>query len=263
MARRRRTALLSPVLTPSISPWLFVAGIILFAVLGNAVYALVENWLETPLAILLFSIVVLGLLLLLFQAVRRYLRPTLDANLNTHPRRGLVALVSHGKLEESAALAAIRYHYRGEKDERPSPTLRHCWLITSPYETPRPGAQPPRPGYQTAWQNANDLKAMFAGQIDMHVVEIDPNNAEDVYEKVAMALRAAERLRLPRSEVTADYTGGNKPMSAGMALAAATLGFGLEYMDARQHDEQGRAVPSGGSDPVTLDLQYVIGRESE
>lgn len=260
---RRRTALLSPVLTPSISPWLFVAGIILFAVLGNAVYALVENWLRTPLAILLFSAVVLGLLLLLFQAVRRYLRPTLDANLNTHPRRGLVVLVSQGKLEETPALAAIRYHYRGEKDERPSPTLGHCWLITSPHEAPRPVGPSPRPGFQTAWENANALKKMFAGKIDMHLVEVDPNNAEDVYEKVAMALRTAERLRLPRSEVAADYTGGTKPMSIGMALAAATLGFGLEYMDARQHDEQGRAVPAGGSDPVSLDLQYVIGGQAE
>ena len=260
---RRRTALLSPVLTPSISPWLFVAGIILFAVLGNAVYDLVENWLQTPLAILLFSVVVLGLLLLLFQAARRFLRPTLDANLNTHPRQGLVVLVSQGKLEETPALAAIRYHYRGEKDERPSPTLRHCWLVTSPQESPRPGATPPTPGFQTAWENANALKAMYVGQIDMHLVEVDPNNAEDVYEKVAMSLRAAERLRLPRSEVTADYTGGMKPMSVGMALAAATLGFGLEYMNARRHDEQGRAIPAGGSDPVSLDLQYVIGQERE
>lgn len=260
---RRRTALLSPVLTPSISPWLFVAGIILFAVLGNAVYALVENWLETPLAILLFSVIVLGLLLLLFQAVRRYLRPTLDANLNTHPRQGLVVLVSQGKLEETPTLAAIRYHFRGEKDERPSPTLRHCWLITSPQELPRPGGPPPNPGFQTAWENANALRAMFAGQVDMRLVEVDPNNAEDVYEKVAMALRAAERLGLPRSEVTADYTGGMKPMSVGMALAAATMGYGLEYMDARRHDAQGRAIPAEGADPVSLDLQYVIGRESE
>jgi|CXWK01.1.fsa_nt_gi hypothetical protein len=260
---RRRTALLSPVLTPSISPWLFVAGIILFAVLGNAVYALVENWLQTPLAILLFSVVVLGLLLLLFQAVRRYLRPTLDANLNTHPRRGLVVLVSQGTFEGSAALAAIRYHYRGEKDERPSPTLRHCWLITSPPEPVQTSAKSPQPGFQTAWENANALKAMFVGRIDMHLVVVDHNNAEDVYEKVTMCLRATERLGLPRSEVTADYTGGTKPMSGGMVLAAATMGFSLEYMDARQHDAQGRAVASGGSDPVTLDLQYVIGRESE
>ena len=92
-----------------------------------------------------------------------------------------------------------------------------------------------QPGFQTAWENANALKAMFVGRIDMHLVVVDHNNAEDVYEKVTMCLRATERLGLPRSEVTADYTGGTKPMSGGMVLAAATMGFSLEYMDARPH----------------------------
>lgn len=259
---RKRSNLLSPVLIPNIAPLLFLGASILFAVLGNAVYDLFKLRFSSPVAISLLAIFIIGALLLFYQAFRRYWRPTLDSSINTRPRRGLVVLMSPGNLEASAAVAAVRYHYRGENDERDTPTLEHCWLVTSPSEPPKPapdGRIVKESG--TAWANANELKTLYQDRIVMHIVEIDPNDPEDVYEKVAGALREAERNGLAVGEVGADFTGGTKPMSVGMALAATTMGRSLEYMKARAHDESGRAIAASGSDPVALDLQFVFGSD--
>jgi hypothetical protein len=262
----RRQSLLNPVLIPSIAPWLFLIGLVLFAVLGNSVYELLKLLFPSPLAIGIITIIAISALLVIYRILRRYWRPTLDSSLSMHPRRGLVVLVSPGKLEDSAALGAIRYHFRGERDERGLPTLEHCWLVTSPEEPPAKEdvlLDSKTTRAFTAWSNADSLRAMYAGQAEMHLVEVDPNDPEDVYEKVATALREAERRGLLGTEVVVDCTGGTKLMTVGMALAATTMGRSLQYMKPRAYDAQGRAKPVEGADPLIMDLQYVFGNENE
>lgn len=257
---KRYASLLRPVLVPSFSPWLFLLGTLLLAILSNALYDLISGVLPRLWMVIVIILVAIGLIVLIPWAIQRYFRPILDAGLSIRPRRGLVVLVSQGKPDESSALAAIRYHYRGEKDERSQPVLQHCWLVTTPKE---PSASTQRPGVQSAWENAEQFAEQFRALIDMHIIVVEPNDPEDVYEKVSGALKDAQRRGLPSREVVADCTGGTKMMTVGMALAATTMRYSLEYMKARALNAQGYAVASEGSDPLIIDLQYVVGGDAD
>jgi hypothetical protein len=170
------------------------------------------------------------------------------------PRAGLIVLVSQGKLDEIPAMAAIRYHFRGEADERETATLRHCWLVTSP--RPRLPEEPSHGNMQSAWQNALDLKERYRDQLEMHVVEIDPDDPADIYTKINHIYGEAKTKRLRMSDLVADFSGGTKMMSVGMVLACTPSDRDVEYLKPRQLDERGRAVPSAGADPKLVDLRF-------
>lgn len=261
---------LGPLVTPGRLPVLFVFGVVLLSLFSAAVYDLAKDLLTTPGAILLLSIGLLIFLLLVNHAWTRFVRPKLESTPEIQPRPALLVLVSQGRFSESPALGAVRYHYKGEKDERETPVLRHCWLVTSP---PEPGQAAPRPKspsddepYLTAWENTLALQSFMHADktfpITAHILEVDPNDAEDVYEKVTAALKQAKRLGLTDKEIVADITGGTKVMTAGMTLAAVAAGGSVEYMVARKLNEKGRAVPEEGAYPVMLNLQYSLGTDS-
>ncbi|MEZ4518738.1 MAG: hypothetical protein R3C44_18625 [Chloroflexota bacterium] len=267
---KRSHSYLGPLVTPGRLPVLFVLGIIVLSLFSAAIYDLAKEWLTTPIAILLLSIGLLIFLLIVNQAWVRFVRPKLESTPEIKPRPGLLVLVSQGRFSESPALGAVRYHYKGEKNEREMPTLKHCWLVTSPREPEKeddPLKDPPLgEPYLTAWENTLKLQGFLQQnggvQVVVHIVEVDPNDAEDVYEKVTAAMKQAERLGLSDRQIVADITGGTKVMTAGMTLAAVAAGGAVEYMVARELNEKGRAISGAGAYPVMLNLQYTLGADT-
>lgn len=251
--RKRFDQFLDPLLNPGPVPLIFIVGIILLSLISDAVYALVQRWLTTPLNILLFGLGAIVVLLLLYRLLQQLFQRKIIVR-PIRPRPGLIVLISQGRLEEIPASTAIRYHFRGEADEREKPTLKHCWLVTSPKsaaaETHHLG------GPQSAWQNALDLKQQYGDQVYMSIVEIDPDDPADIYTKINNIYSEARSKQLRPADIVADFSGGTKMMSVGMVLACTPSDRDVEYLKPRQLDERGRAISAAGADPKLVDLRF-------
>lgn len=263
----RFNTIVDPLLTPNRARWVFVAGIFLFALVGNAIYDVALNWLGSPLTIGLLAILALLLVLLANEGRKRLWKRKL-VNVGLQPRRGLIVLVSWGVLRGGATESAIEYHYRGkENTERPTGTLQQCWLITSPDEKKQrkkdePVLVPPNDPV-SAWANANYLVQKYTGLIETHIVQVDPNDPIDVYEKVENALQEAMRRGLGRDDVAVNFKGGTKEMSVGMVLAATNMGYSVETTLPSEKDADGYRKSGSVSEPVLLDLRPVLQTEVE
>jgi hypothetical protein len=128
----KATRFVQPLIEPGRNPWIFLVGVVL---LGGVAASSFANWLNpiiTPGITLLFTLVILFLLLLAFFRYQQSytLRPTIVPHSPPiQPHRGLIVFVSPGK-GSSSAERAIRYHWRGLKDELSEPVLEQCWLVT-------------------------------------------------------------------------------------------------------------------------------------
>ncbi len=262
---RRLNVLIDPLLTPSRAPWVFMLGIVLFSLLANAIYDWLFARVGSPLTIGLVAALSIVVLALVTEWYRRRLRRTL-VSVALQPRRGLVVLVSQGTLREGATESAIHYHYRGKNDEeRPAGALRYCWLLTSPSEPVRgngPEAEPPL-GRVSAWANATYLVEKYAGRIEMHVVQIDPNDPVDVYHKVENVLREAEDKGLGRNDLAVNFKGGTKEMSVGMVLAATTHGYSVETTLPGERDADGYRKAGSPSEVIMLDLRPILQSDTD
>ncbi len=151
--------LLRPFLEPGTLPLLFLAGVILLNVIGNGVFELFKEKMGGGLGAAVAAVAASVILIVLNYFIRKRAAeaPRRLTALSVSPRTGLIVLVSIGRLEEIAATAAIAFH---------QPALRHVWLITSR----KPDSEPPqkpedagKPPWQSAWKNAQDLKAKYEG----------------------------------------------------------------------------------------------------
>lgn len=243
---------LQPILDPGLVPLLFIIGVILLSLIGNAIYEGLKSWLQTPLAILLLSLAVFLLILITYQLYQYLFRPAIhEEAIDPHP--GLIALVSPGKTEEILAADAIRFHYRGQAEERPAPTLRHCWLITTPQPPPNPDSRSP-----SAWENAHELQRQYLDHFTVHLKVVDPYNATAAFEAVEQAYAEAGRLGLRARDLVADITGGTKMMTAGMILACNTAGRQATYMRPNQVDDKGLIIRAAGSTPIRVNLRLAL-----
>jgi hypothetical protein len=251
---------LRPFLEPGPVPALFIMGVILLSLIGNAIYEGLRTIFHTPLSVLLVALALLALLIVFYALLRYLLEPGLTVR-DVQPKRGLVTLVSNGKVSELSAAAAIRYHYCGERDDRSVPTLQHCWLITSPRSL---AADNDRDGITDeeivwpAWKNAQGLREKYHGLIKMRILEVDPEDPQSVFAAIETAYREARQVGLRPHEVAADCTGGNKVMTVGMALACASANRRLTYMKPRRVNDKGIAMAKFGSVPKLLDLHFFL-----
>ena len=137
------------------------------------------------------------------------------------------------------------FHYKGEDGSRETPTLRHCWLLASP------GA---------ATDNAEALQKKYSTpDLQIEVVRIDKAlDPHQVFNTVNKIYQTARELPSPLNDndIVADLTGGNKPMTVGVALACATSGRRLQYLQARRHDDKGQADKGSGADPIAVRLDF-------
>lgn len=90
---------------------------------------------------------------------------------------------------------------------------------------------------------AAELVSAFKGEFLHYTLLLnDPESLKESYQQALAALRQA--LAWDAQTITADLTGGTKPMVAGLALALSGRGVTFSYVGGEQRDEYGR-VRSG------------------
>jgi hypothetical protein len=254
--------LLRPILDSNAFPLLFIIALLLLNLLSNALYDAAKGYLSglriIAMAVILLCLIVAGYGLAHW--VRQRIKPQLVVT-DIAPRRGLIVLVSQGRLEDIPATAAIRYHFRAEKNDE-KPVLTHCWLVTSGRPPQVPDSKPQRTGdasVPTAWENAQALRALYEGKgIRVEVRIIDPEDPENIFQVIEKIYADAKGVNFERKDLVADFTGGTKMMSAGMMLTCIPEDRDLEYMRPRRFLESGRADPSAGADPKLVDLNFFL-----
>jgi hypothetical protein len=94
----------------------------------------------------------------------------------------------------------------------------------------------------------------------LHPVYIPSLDVEAAYGAVrAVFEREAAEEGLAPGDVVADVTGGTKPLTAGMVLAALTTGGALEYVES-ERDTDGRPIPQTLR-VVLVDTEFYVKRE--
>jgi len=94
----------------------------------------------------------------------------------------------------------------------------------------------------------------------LHPVYIQQLEVQAAYQAVrAVFEREAAEEGLAPGEVIADITGGTKPLTTGMVLAAITTGGALEYVES-ERDTQGQPIP-GTLRVVLVDTTFYVTRE--
>ena len=247
-------SVLRPFLEPGTAPLLFVVGLILLNIISNAIYELFKDRFDAPIRILLIAAGILVLLLIAYALIRRIFKPELTVT-DLAPRRGLVALVSQGRLSEIPVSASISFH---------ESALTHCWLITSrqPLKEPDQPSASSNELIQSAWKNAQDMKSRLQSKLKLiQSVEIDPENPKEIFDAVEEIYSAARQAGLRSDDMVADFTGGTKTMSISMVLACTPTGRSMEYMKPRRFLPDGRADSKAGSDPKLIDLSFLLRKD--
>lgn len=159
-------------------------------------------------------------------APQRPAAPRIPADQLPPCHQGLIVLIGRGRPQEGhvwnpyqdVAWAAIQYH-RGSEAE---PVLAHCWLIATP-------------GMDGSEPQAEVLaKLCLDRQITPHIEFVKPFEISDTYAQVQQIFTtSAAEVGLDATDIIADFTGGTKPMSAGMLLACARR-WKLQYTEGRR-----------------------------
>jgi len=247
---RRRSGFLRPLLEPQWSPWLFLTAAILLGIISNAAYDLIVQMLGTVAGAAIVGTLALTALVLFFWLYRSLGRREPGGGV-VAPHRGLLALVSQGKLEDIPAFAALRHHMGQDGS---TGCLSHCYLIAGEREKD-PKKEPPA----SSWSNANGLRHICerAGR-HCEIIEVVADDCRDGMRGCDEAWRRAREARLPRYEIIADVTGGTKQMSIGMCLSCVDSGCQMEYLYPRKKLPDGRADPSAGSEPRLISLHFFL-----
>jgi len=221
----------------------FALGLLVVALLGDAAYDLLTApaeslpvvWRPVGAALLLT-----GLAYLLYRLDRRRERAVqaeVDESRQAPPCPGLIWLFGPGPFGH--LLAALEHHREGGG-------AAHCWLVM---------------------QDVEPVRASFnrlAGQLleqelptQLHPCYIGEPDVRAAYRAVrAVFEREAAEEGLRPDQVIADITGGTKPMTAGMVLAALTTGGDLEYVESKR-DTTGQVIP-GTQQVVLIDTAFHV-----
>ncbi len=184
---------------------------------------LISEWLqtvlgETPAQLLQIAGIIAALLaglLILYKALGTTEALQLVPEEERPPRfPGLILLVGRGNEEVYAT--AIEYHLRGQEGEGEG--LRVCWLIATD-------------GLDGSISIAEQLRQKY--KTACHVIVCKLNSAFDVKEAYRVVHRIytheVEKYGLKPEQVISDFTGGTKPMAAGMVLACQKK-WPMQYM---------------------------------
>jgi hypothetical protein len=206
----------------------FFLGLLVVGLLSDLAYDLLTAPVETlpvswrpGIAILLLT----GLAYLLYHLDRRTrtVRIEVDESRLAPAHAGLVWLFGPGPFEH--LLFALEHHRKGSGGA-------HCWLVMQNTEPVQ--------------QAFNQLSQQLLEQdltTQLHPVYIDELDVRASYEAVRFIFeRESVEEGLRPDQVIADVTGGTKPLSAGMVLAALTVGGALEYVES-ERDPDGLPIP--------------------
>ena len=193
-------------------------------------------------------------LFVLFQmydpAVRRFFKAwssgpeglIVASSAKVRPAQGLVLLVSKGPAGLSGCICAVDYH---------KSMLTHVWLVHS----------------------ADEGSVENAGKIEEHcrglglaagAVKVNRRVIENVF-SIEMAKAHIDFVRqeahgygIRDRDLICDFTGMNKPVSAGVVLACVRPEHRLQYMEPLGFLEGGAPDPAAGSVPVEVDVRYDV-----
>ena len=205
-----------------------VLALLSFGILGNVLAGLSGLAAGSSVWLLALWVPSIGLLLValwLLTVLRRRATPRVLVPDDQRPvkHRGLIVLVGTGRPKEDplvqSAASAIDYH----RSIEPNVGLQCCWLIATAGEN---GSVPV----------ADALKQRYQGQnLTVHIrVVADPFQIQETYNLVQrIYTEEVPRAGLAEHEVIADFTGGVKPMSAGMILACGER-RPMQYMFGRK-----------------------------
>jgi len=224
----------------------FALGLLVVGILGDVAYDLLtapaDNlrvaWRPVAAAVLLT-----GLAYLLYRRDRgrgREVQAVVDESQLAPPRAGLIWLFGPGPFEH--LLFALGHHRQGGG-------AAHCWLVMQDIGPVR-----------EAFSQLSQRLLEQAMTTQLHPVYIEELDVQAAYQAVrAIFEREAAEEALQPGQIIADITGGTKPMTAGMVLAALTTGGGLEYVESKR-DSQGQYVP-GTQRVVLMDTTFYVTRE--
>lgn len=137
---------------------------------------------------------------------------------------GLIVLVGTGRKgagpEELSHQPAIEYHL--EREEAGSEPLRVCWLIATG-------------GLMGSVPVARQVRSRYSDRCQMHLrVLADAFDVEEAYHLAhRIYTQEATECGLTPDQIIADFTGGTKPMSAGVILACQDR-WPMQYMFGRK-----------------------------
>jgi len=218
----------------------FLLGIAVVGFLSNLAYDLLVDptqvWESMP-RILALSFVLTLLAYLLYQWDARK-RATYRLTLGTSaapPSAGLIWVLGPGLL--TTLIIAMNHHLsNGGK-------LKHVWLLMSDTDSVKKRHQ----------EFVQEITQRGL-RVQPHPIYLNDLDAKSVYESVCHTIHnEAEEFNLSSSQIIADVTGGLKPLTTGLVLAALTIGCPIEYVET-QRDAQGR--PIGTPRVVKVDLTF-------
>jgi hypothetical protein len=170
---------------------------------------------------------------------RRYrsLHVDVDETRLAPPRAGIIWLFSPAGFDH--LLFALEHHHK-------KGGALHCWLVMQ-------NTQAVKKNYSEFLKHLNE-KGL---NTQVHPVYITQLEAGEAYHAVRKILEEeAPKMGLKPEDVIADITSGLKPLTAGMILAALTVGCDLEYVETERTPE-GEPIP-GTLRVVVIDLNFYI-----
>lgn len=153
---------------------------------------------------------------------------------STASAHGLIVLASQGT-RPCPAEAAIQSHQRQSASQPQANSLRTCWILAD-----NDFAHP-----HSAANNALRIKETHeTAALQILIVNLpDADNPSDTFLATKQILHEIRQRRdLNEAETVADFTGGNKVMSAGLIAACSQTGVHLAYMQAKHKDEDGQPI---------------------
>lgn len=205
----------------------FFLGLIVVGVLSNWLFTVLTAGLDAlRLGPLVASLLLTGTAYFLYWDDRRRTRTVeveVDESRLAPAHAGLIWLFGPGRFDH--LLFALNHH-------RKSGGGAHCWLVMQQIDAVQ----------QTFGELSQQLAAAGASTC-LHPVYIEQLDVQAAYQAVRSVFdREAKEEGLDPAEVIADITGGTKPLTAGMVLAAITSGKRIEYVES-ERDAQGNPIP--------------------
>ena len=224
----------------------FALGLLVVGLFSNLIYDLTTTpgcSLTMAWRPVIASVALTGLAYLLYQRDRRSRRGMgveVDESRQAPPRAGLIWLLGPGRFDH--LLFALEHHRKGGG-------ATHCWLVMQDTER-----------VQQAFSQLSPQLLERGMATRLHPVYIQQLEVQASYRAVrAIFDREAAEEGIDPEQIIADMTGGTKPLTAGMVLAALTAGRELEYVES-ERDAQGNPIP-GTLRVVLVDTAFYLAQE--
>ena len=224
----------------------FALGLLVVGIISNLAYDLLmapEGSLAVAWRSLVVSALLTSLAYLLYRRDRqrgRTVQVNVDESRLAPPYAVLVWLLGPGLFEH--LLVTLEHHQKGGGGA-------HCWLVMQDTERVR-----------QAFSQLSQQLLERGMSTRLHPIYIQELDVQAAYRATRTVFdREAREEGLEPSQVIADITGGTKPLTTGMVLAALTTDSEMEYVES-ERDAQGAPIP-GTLRVVLIDTAFYLARE--